>query len=90
MVQPRKRPAAGQRIPEGLDDGSPLRLQRSRVLEPSVRRTSVPSGRGITQGVEFDYKGYLRFRGRSRINGRVGIGELGSLEPVSVASHPEV
>jgi len=59
-------------------------------LEPSVRRDSVPFVPGITQGVQTRYKGYLRFRGRSRINGRVGIGELGSLEPVSVASHPEV
>jgi len=40
--------------------------------------------------VEFDYKGYLRVRGGSRINGRVGIGEVGSPEPVSVAGHPEV
>jgi len=59
-------------------------------LEPSSRRDSVPSGPGIEVGVQTGYKGYLRVRGRSRINGRVGFGEVGSPDPVSVASHPEV
>ena len=49
-----------------------------------------PFGPGITQGVETRYKGYLRVRGRSRINGRVGFLEVGSPDPVSVAGHPEV
>jgi hypothetical protein len=62
----------------------------AKLLEPSVRRTSVPFVPGITLGLEFDYKGYLRVRGGSRINGRVGIGEVGSPWPVSVAGHPEV
>jgi hypothetical protein len=59
-------------------------------LEPSSRRDSVPSGWGIGQGLDFDYKGYLRVRGGSRINGRFGFGEVGSPDPVSVAGHPKV
>jgi hypothetical protein len=59
-------------------------------LEPSSFRTLVPFCWGIGQGLETRYKGYLRVRGCSKINGRFGIVEFGSPHPVSVAGHPKV
>jgi len=73
------------------DAGLPLDLET--VLNEILNhrpKDSGSSGWGIGQGVETRYKGYLRVRGGSRINGRVGIGEVGSPDPVSVAGHPEV
>ena len=51
-------------------------------------KDSGSSGWGIGQGVETRYKGYLRVRGCSKINGLFGIVEFES--PVSVTGHPKV
>ena len=57
-----------------IKNSTPFRF----ILEPSSFRTLVPFGPGIGQGVQIDYKGYLRVRGGSNAESDLGKSEVRS------------